>query len=275
MELIIIVVLSLVLVPLALLTSGVARIILGLLFVLFFPGYTLIAALFPRKGSLSGVERLALSLGLSIAVVPLIGLVLNYAPWGITACSFLFSILGFVVIMAAIALYRRRRLPSEVRFEPDLKIRPPALSWRKRSRMDWAITGLLAIAVAGAIGVLIWTVATPKVGEAFTEFYILEAEETAGRYPQELTLGEEGVVTLGIVNHEYQDVDYWVVVSINEEEIQDIGLINLEHGEIWEQEVSFQPTRAGLGQKVEFLLYIGEGAEPYRTLHLCVDVAAP
>jgi uncharacterized membrane protein len=48
--------------------------------VLFFPGYTLISALFPRKDSLSGVERLALSFGLSIAVVPLIGLILNYMP---------------------------------------------------------------------------------------------------------------------------------------------------------------------------------------------------
>ena len=56
------------------------RIILGLPMVLFFPGYTLISALFPRKDSLSGVERLALSFGLSIAVVPLIGLILNYMP---------------------------------------------------------------------------------------------------------------------------------------------------------------------------------------------------
>ena len=82
MELLFIVVLSLLLVPLALLTSGALRIVLGLAFVLFFPGYTLIAALFPGKDALDSIERLALSFGLSIAVVPLIGLILNLYPLG-------------------------------------------------------------------------------------------------------------------------------------------------------------------------------------------------
>jgi uncharacterized membrane protein len=59
------------------------RVVLGLPFVLFFPGYALICLLFPRKGDLDGVERIALSLGLSIAIVPLIGLALNYTSWGI------------------------------------------------------------------------------------------------------------------------------------------------------------------------------------------------
>ena len=52
--------------------SNILRIILGLPFVLFFPGYTLMAALFPRRESVSGIERLVLSFGLSIAVVALI-----------------------------------------------------------------------------------------------------------------------------------------------------------------------------------------------------------
>ena len=47
-------------------------IILGLPFILFFPGYVLICAWFPRKEDLDLVERLALSMGLSIAVTSLI-----------------------------------------------------------------------------------------------------------------------------------------------------------------------------------------------------------
>ena len=58
------------------------RTILGLFLILFIPGYSLIAALFPRKGDLDGIERAALSFGLSIAVTPLIGLALNYTSMG-------------------------------------------------------------------------------------------------------------------------------------------------------------------------------------------------
>lgn len=61
----------------------VLRIVLGALFVLFLPGYSLVEALYPREGELSPLERLALSIGLSLALVPLVGLALNYTPWGI------------------------------------------------------------------------------------------------------------------------------------------------------------------------------------------------
>ena len=60
--------------------SNALRIALGLPFVLFFPGYVLIGALFSRRKALDSMERVALSFGLSIVVVSLVGLVLNYTP---------------------------------------------------------------------------------------------------------------------------------------------------------------------------------------------------
>ena len=47
---------TLLLFPIVALTSGVVRIILGLLFILFLPGYTLLSAIFPGRGSLGGDE---------------------------------------------------------------------------------------------------------------------------------------------------------------------------------------------------------------------------
>lgn len=54
----------LLIVVIILLPSNSLRIALGLPFLLFFPGYTLVAALFPKRESLEAIERVALSFGL-------------------------------------------------------------------------------------------------------------------------------------------------------------------------------------------------------------------
>jgi len=92
------------------------RIILGLLLVLFLPGYSLIAALFPGKDDLDGIERIALSFGLSIAVVPLLGLALNYTPFGIRLVPILVVLSAFTVSLAVIAGVRMQGLPEGERF---------------------------------------------------------------------------------------------------------------------------------------------------------------
>ena len=95
-----------------------ARIILGLPFILFFPGYMLICALFPRRKDLDIIERLALSLGLSIAITSLIGLVLNYTPFGIRLYPVTFSLFLFMLLMSTVAMYRRRTVSPEDAFAP-------------------------------------------------------------------------------------------------------------------------------------------------------------
>ncbi|NLA39706.1 MAG: DUF1616 domain-containing protein, partial [Methanomicrobiales archaeon] len=98
------------------LNESFLRILFGVAMVLFIPGYALIAALFPARDDLDGIERVALSFGLSIAVVPLIGLALNYTPWGIRLDPILASLTIFTLAMAAVAWYRRLLLPAGERF---------------------------------------------------------------------------------------------------------------------------------------------------------------
>ena len=92
------------------------RIILGLPLVLFLPGYSLIAALFPRKDDLDAIERIALSFGLSIAIVPLIGLALNYTPFGIRLLPILTVLSIFTISLAMGAYVRRSMILEEERF---------------------------------------------------------------------------------------------------------------------------------------------------------------
>lgn len=94
------------------------RIIIGLAFILFFPGYMVICALFPMKKDLDAVERLALSMVFSIAVTSLIGLMLNYIPFGIGLYSITISLFLFMLLMSVVAMYRRRTISPKDAFAP-------------------------------------------------------------------------------------------------------------------------------------------------------------
>lgn len=85
----------------------VIRWVLGFVFVLYLPGYTLIQFLFSEKKELDTLERFALSVGLSLAVVPLIGLILAYLPWGIRLETITISLSLFVVSFAILAAARK------------------------------------------------------------------------------------------------------------------------------------------------------------------------
>ena len=83
------------------------RWVLGSLFVLYLPGFTLVELLFPEGTSLDGLERFALSVGLSLAIVMFDGLILNYLPWGIRSTPIIVSLSLFVVSFAAFAAVRK------------------------------------------------------------------------------------------------------------------------------------------------------------------------
>ncbi|MCL0078663.1 DUF1616 domain-containing protein, partial [Dehalococcoidia bacterium] len=227
----------------------VLRIILGLPFILFLPGYTLIAALFPKKSGLDTGERVALSFGLSIAVVPLIGLVLNYTPWGIRLYPILLSLTFFIAAMSVIGWYRRRRLPEQEKLNLILNLS------LQESRLDRALSIVLILAVVGAIGTLAHVIASPRVGERFTEFYILGPEGKAEGYPAELTVGEEGQVILGITNREHEIMGYEIKIKVDGILERRIGPVELAHKEGWQEEVGFVLQEPGEDQKVQFILY--------------------
>ena len=249
--------------------SFVLRIILGLPFLLYFPGYSLILALFPKKDQIDGIERFALSFGLSIAVVPLIGLILNYTPLGITLESTLYSITGFIFIASIIASLRLARLDESDRF--TLKFQSLRPGW-EGTKWDKALSVVLIISILAAITVLGYVIANPKVGEKFTEFYVLGPGGEAADYPTEISTGEEASVILGIINHEQEKTSYLVEIIIDGISYSEKGPLNLENDEKWESKVSFQSDKPGNDQKVEFLLYRDGQSEVYRTLHLWIDV---
>ena len=87
--------------------ARILRIILGSITVLYLPGYATIEALYPQQGELSSLERLALSIGLSLAITPLIGLILNYTPWGIRLNPITITLTIYTLTILTTAAYRK------------------------------------------------------------------------------------------------------------------------------------------------------------------------
>jgi uncharacterized membrane protein len=293
------------------------RVVFGLPFVLFIPGYAFIAALFPEAGTgsadadtdadspperrgIDGIERVALSFGLSIAVVPLIGLALNFTPFGIRLVPIMVSLTVFTLLATAVAAYRRRALPAEERF------RVPYRAWlaagreelfEPDSRTDAALNVLLAVSVILAASAVGYAVAVPQQGESFSEFYLLTEQEDgeliADDYPTEFVRGEPKPVVVGIGNQEYEPVSYTVVIQLQEVRLVDNGTnvtverraqlrrytTELEHNTTGTRQVQLQPTFAGDRLRLQFLLYRGPPPETptadssYRELHLWINVS--
>ena len=268
-ELLIIIVLTvLLIIIITFLPLGILHAIFGLLVALLFPGYALMAALFPRKGDLGGIERVALSFGLSLPVAAFIGLIFNYTLWGIRPEPVLYSVACFIFIVSGIAWVRRRSLTAEERFSIKFHLAIPGWGEGIGNRV---LSIILAIAILGAIVTLGYVMATPETGERFTQFYILGLEGKAEGYPEKLVVGEEARVILGIVNEEQEEMSYRVEVTVDGVINEEIGPVVLAYQERWERETSFTLDKAGGNQKVEFRLYRYEEGKPYRRLYLWVD----
>ncbi len=252
-------------------SPAAVRVVLGLMFVLFFPGYALMAALFPRRQDLEPVERIALSFGLSLAIVPLVGLLLNYIPWGIRLWPILISLSIFVGLCTVVAAFRRVTLPQEEAFVLTL---PTELTHLRHLNILSVVSALVLTASLAALGTAIYLAATSSGrSEKFTEFYVLGSGGKAEGYAKELAVEEKAKIILGVANHEGGQITYRIETRLPDGVSAGSTSISLDDGERRELPMSLSVTKAGSHQRLDFILYKdGEAGGPYRSLHLFVDV---
>jgi uncharacterized membrane protein len=308
------------------------RIVFGLPFLLFVPGYVFVAALFPESGTqgdadadggtsnaddrsgIDGIERVALSVGTSIAIVPLIGLVLNFTPWGIRLVPILVGVSAFALVGIAAAAVRRRDLPEEE------QLRVPYREWITAgrgelldpdSRGDVALNALLVFSILLATASVGYAVAVPNQGEQFSELYLLtegeEGELIADGYPAGFVKNESSPLVVGIGNQEHSTTEYTLIGKLQRVEIRGSGndSVNdttgtesvsisvleeervaefgpeLAHDGSWTRKHNVTPTLTGEDLRLTYLLYRGSAPdEPsvenaYREVHLWVNVSEP
>ncbi len=260
------------------LSDSFLRTYLGVILVLFLPGYALTGALFPAKKDIDGIERAAISFGLSISIAPVLGLSLNYSSWGIREIPLLTEFSIFTLLMCAIAYYRRRLLSETEVFGVSFKkcylsMKAKVLE-KSESKTDKVIAFIFVLSMLASIGSLAYIIGNPKEGEHFTEFYILGNNSTIGDYPTEFVQGEKGTVTVGIINHEYRPMDYTIDVRLENRSLPESQKqISLGNNMSWEEPVTFKPSLKGKNMKLEFLLFNEtEKTIPYRNLNLWINV---
>ncbi|HEX6292749.1 MAG TPA: DUF1616 domain-containing protein [Herpetosiphonaceae bacterium] len=251
------------------------RVPLGLVLVLFAPGYALSAALFARHHDLDSVTRLSLSVGLSIAALPLLALALDLLPWGIRLWPMTIALAAWIGAWSLIAAIRRSLL---LRSQAAMQPTPPIAVqgwWHELSphrRLSYA-----GSALAGA-ALLLWVVVglpALTASRPTTEFYMLGPEGLAQDYPHAAIVGAEMQVPLGIHNHEGRSVTYRVEARSGTQQLARIDEIEVAAGAIWEHPLRYLPAQAGDDQRIDILLFRANESVPYRQLHLWIDAQEP
>jgi uncharacterized membrane protein len=213
-DLMLCILLSVLLVPTAVFAlPGPQRLLLGLPFIIFVPGYTLIFALFPmrkKKRTIDGIERIALSFASSIALVPLTAFALNFSPWGIRLEPLAVSLAILAIATALIGLARWYHLPPEERF---------ALTRKTQATTSHAtkLTALMIICALLVLTLFLYTAANPRPSEAYTAFYLTGPTGKIADYPLQIPANTNASLNLTILNHEHKPMNYTVTAWLSDE----------------------------------------------------------
>jgi uncharacterized membrane protein len=159
------------------------------------------------------LERIGLSFGFSIALVSLLGLVLNFTPWGIQLASVLISQLILIECFGFIALYRWSTTHPEKRQTISLDFS----QFRYSKKSEKILTIFVFLSLFLAVSSIVYIIVQPKSGEAFTNFYLLPPNGNTIDYPRDILAGQDTNIILGLINHEYKTMSYTIEVwLINE-----------------------------------------------------------
>lgn len=191
--------------------NGVFRIVFGIPLILFIPGYLLLLCLFPYKSYTSKLDpilRFGLSIGLSISLVSLDGILLFYSPFGFNELSIFTSLFVISLLFGIVALYQWQKSPIKKQYSFSLN----TPKFESKSKFDKILKMLLILSITLTIITIGYISFLPNKQEAFTEFYILGSTGKVIHYPRNLTVGQDSNVTIGLINHEHKTMDYSIEI---------------------------------------------------------------
>lgn len=271
MDLLVIAACSLFMIPVVFIPTCPFQVGLALATILLFPGYVLLALVYPKKDTMSGLERTGLVATLSIAIVILFGFILSILAVGIEVILVLLNVL--VIAGAGYAFYRRRKIPEADRYE--LRVNWGFLQ-KKGRKWERVFIGFAIIVLLSVIGMAAQSVTFIKMTDRFTEFYIVE---NGSAITTSLTVQKNSLrnLNLVLVNWEETDMEYRVYwesqtgIQASIDDYQPGEVIAVKDGARWEKDLTLQARQSGEGQRITIFLATSE-TEEYRVLSLLLDV---
>ena len=210
---------------------GQARALVGLPLVLFVPGYALTAAAFPA-GRLGTIERLLFSVGASLALAALAGLLLQWTALGLRPAAWVIALGNLTLVASLIALVRRWRRPAV-----DSAQRVAGMTL-----VEGGLMGLAALLVACAL-LIARDGALQQRATGFTQLWVLPDSAF-----------QQDSVRLGVNNREPGEVGYRLLVTASGTIIGSWPRITLGPDEQWEATVAL-PAAQPAAATVEAVLY--------------------
>ena len=248
--------------------------VLGVIFIAFLPGYTLISFLFPRNTDISSTERLLLSFATSVAISALVGFILNFLPYGIHLGIIIYILVIFILYFSVITIIRRRIIGGDESYHPNIGTTFIGLvsGFRREGKLDKFLSIILLLLVILSISMTTYAVIKPKPSDNFTEFYILGADGKMSNYPTILNTNENASLTIRVANHEDSSTSYLVVTKYNGTIINENN-ISLKDGQIISLPSNFSAGNPGT-KEVEYLLYKEPDLQNvYSYLHFWIKVS--
>jgi uncharacterized membrane protein len=217
----------------------------GLLLVLFIPGYSLSLAIFPGD-SLGDLERLAYTLGLSLIIVALGGLILHWTLLGLNPITWL-GFLGIITLVAIIVAVMRSISNTLIP------------SWK--GKMTIGIRQIIFLSFAILITVIACGVArssaSQQQSQGFTQLWLLPEEN-----------GDPNVIRIGITNMESSSVEYHLQVMVQDNLIAEWPSIILEPGKKWDTSVLLPPQHSKEEMIKALLFRSNSPGEIYRQVYI-------
>lgn len=154
-----------------------------------------------------------------------------------------------------------------LKFQPETPTNKPSRSPEIEKALIIALIGSIIIST----GMLVYAKMTYEE-EKFTMLYLLGPDGKAEGYPNESLINIPINVTVGIDNHELQDIDYILQMKIDGKTIKESN-ISLKDGETWRDNMTYTRHELKTGRsKLEFALFKENiTSTPYRSVHLYLE----